>query len=239
MLSLIKNYLFPILFLSSGIATLWAERFIDDFSQLNKTLVTDICYPESVDAIRAILVRAYSEGKKVSIVGKRHSQGGHAFYSGSFVIDIGRFNKIINLNLDDKVITVQTGVTWNQIQEYINPHNLAIKVMQTANIFTVGGSLSVNAHGRDPHHGPLIETIRGIRIMLASGEVVHASRAENYELFKLAIGGYGLFGIIVEADIELTENVVYKKNAHNFFAQKLVYDPTELFMNHFYAQYCR
>lgn len=189
MLSSIKNYLFSILFLSSGIAPLWAERFIDDFSQLNKTLVTDICYPESVDAIRAILVRAYSEGKKVSIVGKRHSQGGHAFYSGSFVIDIGRFNKIINLNLDDKVINVQTGVTWNQIQEYINPHNLAIKVMQTANIFTVGGSLSVNAHGRDPHHGPLIETIRGIRIMLASGEVVHASIAENYELFKLAIGG--------------------------------------------------
>lgn len=215
MFSLIKNCFFLLLFLLlSGIGPLCAAQFIDDFSQLNKTQVADIGYPDSVDTIRDILIRAQREGKKISIAGQRHSQGGHAFYPDSLVIDITHFNKILHLNLDEKVITVQTGVTWNQIQEHINPYNLAIKVMQTANIFTVGGSLSVNAHGRDPHHGPLIETVRGIRIMLASGQVVHASRTENYELFKLAIGGYGLFGIIIEADIELTENVVYKKKAH-------------------------
>lgn len=212
-LAILKNYLFSILLLSY-LVPLCGTQYIDDFSQLNKTLVADVCYPESVNAIRDILVRAQQEGKKISIAGQRHSQGGHAFYPNSLVIDITHFNKILHLDLDEKVITVQTGVTWNQLQEYINPHNLAIKVMQTANVFTIGGSLSVNAHGRDPHHGPLIETIRGIRIMLASGEVVHASRTENYELFKLAIGGYGLFGIIIEADIELTENVVYKKKAH-------------------------
>lgn len=191
----------------------YSRTTIDDFSQLNTTTVDSIHYPSTVEEIRALVEDAKCSGKKVSVAGKRHSQGGHAFYADNVVIDIKNFNKIIQLNQQTKIITVQTGATWEQIQEFINPYKLAIKVMQTAQIFTVGGSLSVNAHGRDPNFGPLIETIQSLRILLASGEIVHASRTENYELFKLAIGGYGLFGIILEADIELTDNVVYKKSA--------------------------
>lgn len=184
---------------------------IDDFSQLNKTVVDKILYPRTIQEMQAIVAHATSTGKKISVAGKLHSQGGHAFYVDNVVIDIRNYNKIIKLDKKKKLITVQTGVTWEQIQKYINPYNLAIKVMQTAHIFTVGGSLSVNAHGRDPKFGPLIETIQAIRIVLASGEIVEASRTKNYELFRLAIGGYGLFGIILEADIQLTDNCIYQK----------------------------
>jgi len=188
--------------------------FINDFSQLNRTAVSDIVYPTTVAEIQAVLSRAKGENKKISVAGKRHSQGGHAFCPQAIVIDMCRFNRIINLNVADKVITVQTGATWDHIQHYINQYGLAIKVMQTAEIFTIGGSLSVNAHGRDPRFGPLIETVRAVRILLASGVIVEASRVQHYDLFKLAIGGYGLFGIILEADIELTENTVYQKSTH-------------------------
>jgi decaprenylphospho-beta-D-ribofuranose 2-oxidase len=187
-------------------------QIINDFSQLNQTIVDDIVYPTTIEDIQKILFRAKFENKKIAVAGKRHSQGGHAFCPGAIVIDIRKFNRILHLDLAKKIITVQTGATWEHIQNYIHPYGLAIKVMQTAHIFTVGGSLSVNAHGRDPRFGPLIETVRAIRILLASGEIVEASRAHNYELFRLAIGGYGLFGIILEADIELTENALYRKN---------------------------
>lgn len=189
------------------------SKIINDFSQLSKTTVSDICYPKTSAEIQEIVARAKRDGKKISVAGKRHSQGGHAFYADAVVIDTSNFNKILRLDARNKIITVQTGATWEQIQEYINPHKLALKVMQTTQIFSVGGSLSVNAHGRDPKHGPLIETIKAIRILLASGEIVQASRTENHELFSLAIGGYGLFGIILEADIELTDNIVYSKKA--------------------------
>jgi len=193
---------------------------INDFSQLNKTYISDIIYPTNIAEIQAALVRAKLESKKISIAGKRHSQGGHAFCPQAIVIDMCRFNRIINLNVADKIITVQTGATWDLVQHYIHHHGLAIKVMQTAEIFTIGGSLSVNAHGRDPRFGPLIETIRAVRILLASGTIVEASRAQNYDLFKLAIGGYGLFGIILEVDIELTDNTVYQKSVHTLQVDK-------------------
>ena len=84
--------------------------------------------------------------------------------------------------------------------------------MQYANVLSIGGALSVNANGIDPHNGPLIGTIQSIKIMNYKGEITKTSRTENPELFKLAIGGYGLFGIILEAEIALTENSLYERN---------------------------
>lgn len=186
---------------------------VDDFSQLNKTKVSNIYYPQTVNHFSRIINYAKANNKKISIAGQKHSQGGHAFCQNSILIDITNFNKILRLDLAKKTITVQTGITWEKIQEFINPYNLAIKVMQTTQIFTVGGSLSVNAHGRDPNYGPLIETIKSIKILLSNGKILKADRQVNYDLFKLAIGGYGLFGIILEAEIELTDNLIYQKES--------------------------
>jgi len=44
---------------------------------------------------------------------------------------------------------VESGIIWDKIQEAINPLGLALKAMQSDNIFTVAGSLAANAHGRD------------------------------------------------------------------------------------------
>lgn len=186
---------------------------INDISNLNLTQVNRIVSPTTVAELVHLVEAAKKDGLKVCMAGKRHSQGGHTFYPNAVVVDTNKLNKIICLDREKKVITVQPGVTWKQIQQYCNPYNLALKVTQTANIFTVGGSLSVNCHGRDPHYGPLIETIQSFRILLANGSLVNASRQENQELFSLAIGGYGLFGIITEVDIALTHNTVYRKKS--------------------------
>jgi FAD/FMN-containing dehydrogenase len=207
--SLIKHFFCLLFTLSLPINSIE----INDISNLNATPVARIVYPSTIQELIELVNAAKKDGLKVSMAGKRHSQGGHAFSEGNVVVDMNKLNKIIHFDSSNKLITVEPGVTWKQIQLYCNPHNLALKVTQTASIFTVGGSLSVNCHGRDPHYGPLIETIKGFRILLADGSIVNASRQENQELFSLAIGGYGLFGIITEIDILLTHNDVYDKNS--------------------------
>jgi FAD/FMN-containing dehydrogenase len=54
--------------------------------------------------------------------------------------------------------------------------------------------------------GPFGSTVRRFRIMLADGSVVTCSNSENAELFRLAVGGYGLFGIVIDADLAMVEN---------------------------------
>ncbi len=72
----------------------------------------------------------------------------------------------------------------------------------------------MNANGIDPNCGPLIETVHSLKIMKANGTIIQASRTEHEELFRLAIGGYGLFGIILEATLEVVKNDLYKKESH-------------------------
>jgi FAD/FMN-containing dehydrogenase len=120
------------------------------------------------------------------------------------------FNKIISLDTKDKSIEVQPGVTCEQIQNYTNSYGYAVKVMQASNVFTVGGSLGSNIHGNDPNYGTIIETVKSFDLMRADGSIVNVSREENPELFNLVIGGYGLFGVIIDIDLELTDNVIYE-----------------------------
>src|SRR5258706_5433588 len=116
------------------------------------------------------------------------------------------FNKVVRFSPQQRTIRVQTGIRWCDIQRFVDPHNLSVKIMQTYANFTVGGSLSVNVHGRYIGLGPLILSVRSIAIVLADGKLVEASPDSNPELFYGAIGGYGGLGVIVEAELELDED---------------------------------
>jgi decaprenylphospho-beta-D-ribofuranose 2-oxidase len=157
-----------------------------------------------------LLKEAREKHLTVSISGQRHSQGGHTYYKDGIVIDMTPYNKILSFDPRGKIITVQAGATWKDIQDYINPYGLSVKTMQSQNVFTVGGSVSINAHGRDIRNGSLIKSIESFRLLSADGQVRQVSRTENSELFPLALGGYGLFGVILDVTLTLTEDEVYR-----------------------------
>jgi decaprenylphospho-beta-D-ribofuranose 2-oxidase len=92
--------------------------------------------------------------------------------------------------------------------------------MQSQNIFTVGGSISINAHGRDIRNGSLIKSVESFRLLTADGNIKEVSRTENAELFPLALGGYGLFGIIVDVSLSLTVDEMYKVKTDSMSVQE-------------------
>ncbi len=196
---------------SQELSTKPNEKVVNDVSRLNPTKVQEVVRVENLEQLRQIITMAAKAKLKVAVAGKRHSQGGQTSYPNAIVLDMTGFNKILKLDTVGRAITVQSGVTWEQIQDYVNQHGLAVEVQQASNIFTVGGSLSVNAHGRDPRFGPLIQTVRGFRLLKPDGIVANVTRTENPELFSLVIGGDGLFGVILDVDLELTTNDVYRK----------------------------
>lgn len=188
-----------------------AQVVANDVSGLNPTEVQSIIAVRDIDQIKSALSFAAAHHLKISIEGKRHSQGGHTAAANGIVLDMTGFNRILNLDPQKKVITVESGATWKQIQDYVNPFGLAVAVQQSSNIFTVGGSMGVNAHGRDPRFGPVITTVNAFRLMKADGSVVNVSRTEDPELFSLVIGGYGLFGVVLDVDLQLVNDAVYAK----------------------------
>src|SRR5207248_224147 len=85
---------------------------------------------------------------------------------------------------------------------------LSPAVMQSNHDFSVGGTLCVNAHGWPVPYGPVGATARAFRLMLADGTVLTCSPKDNTELFNLAVGGYGLFGIVIDVELDAVENVL-------------------------------
>ncbi|WP_309728313.1 FAD-dependent oxidoreductase, partial [Chamaesiphon sp. OTE_75_metabat_556] len=138
---------------------------ITDASKLEPTQVAAIFQPQSVAEIRHLIATAQRTGHKISMSGARHSMGGQIAAPDSIHLDMLKFDRIV-YNADTTV-TVASGATWKQIQLELGKHGRAVRVMQDSNIFSVGGSLSVNAHGKDPRFGSLIESVVSFKLLNA------------------------------------------------------------------------
>lgn len=184
---------------------------VNDVSGLNPVVVGRVLAPTTTAEIVAA-VRKHPGS--ISVGGARHSMGGQIASRGSLHIDMRRFSRILAFEPAAKTITVQAGTRWRQIQERIDPANLSVKIMQTYSDFTVGGSLSVNAHGRYVGLGPVIQSVRSMNVVLPDGSVVHATPGTNAEIFNGVIGGYGGLGVITDVTLDLAENVRLKRHRH-------------------------
>ena len=179
------------------------ETVVNDITELNPVPMARVVTPHSVDDIIAAIKR--SSGP-ISIGGGRYSMGGQTAIDNGLQLDMREFDDVVSFDAGKREISVQPGITWREVQEYIDPYDLSVKIMQTYANFTVGGSLSVNVHGRYIGHGPIISSVKSIELVLADGSRATASRDDNPELFAAAIGGYGGIGVITKATLELAEN---------------------------------
>src|SRR6266852_880531 len=183
--------------------------FVNDASHLNKTSVYGVVHITSEDDIRNALQFARDHNLKVTCAGQQHSMGGQTFTHDGLVLDLRNFNHI-RLDKEHKSVNLQSGVRWWQLQQLLDTEGLSVKSMQSINIFSVGGTLSINAHGIDPMPGPIAPTVRSLRVMLSDGSTVQASPTENTELFRHVLGGYGLFGVILDVDLDIVDNEMYE-----------------------------
>jgi FAD/FMN-containing dehydrogenase len=185
----------------------------DDASRLNQTRVVEIWKVPADTAIaeaqlQELLRRAKEQNLGVSIAGAKHSMGGHTICPEGIVIDILPFNRL-ELDVGRKVLRAGAGARWSEILPYLDARGYSVAIMQSNNDFSVGGSLSVNCHGWQCRRAPIAESVLSFRLLKADGTVVTCSRTENAELFSLVLGGYGLFGIILDAELLVVANERY------------------------------
>ncbi|HXB42390.1 MAG TPA: FAD-binding oxidoreductase [Bacteroidia bacterium] len=212
------------------------SKIVNDITQLNPIKVSAIFSPTTTEEI---INAVKTHNGPISIGGGRYSMGGQTATEQALQIDMRGFDSVLHFSKSEKEITVQTGITWRKIQEFIDSHNLSVRIMQTYANFTVGGSLSVNVHGRYIGQGPIILSVKQIKIVLANGDLVTASPTENKEIFFGAIGGYGGLGVITQATLMLTDNIKVErtdkvlsiKEYRRFFVDNIRSDSTIIFHN--------
>ncbi|CAH0152752.1 Decaprenylphosphoryl-beta-D-ribose oxidase [Massilia sp. Bi118] len=176
---------------------------VANISQLYPVEVARIALPRSTEEV-AREVRAW--GGKVAVGGGRYSMGGQTAVALGLHLDMRGMNRLLHFDPVARTVRVQAGMTWRDLQDALDPAGLSVKSMQSYSNFTIGGAVSVNAHGRYTGTGPVGSTVRALRMVLADGAIVDASPNENTELFRAVVGGYGAVGVITEVELELVEN---------------------------------
>jgi FAD/FMN-containing dehydrogenase len=184
----------------------------DVHSQLNSARVWRIVTPENLDGVRAAIKAAQKEEHPVCISGARHAMGGQQFLADGLMIDTRKMSRVLAFDQEKGHIEVETGMQWPQLLHYLvsqqkgRERQWAFAQKQTgADKLTIGGCLSANIHGRGLKMPPFIGDVESFKLLTAKGDVVECSRSENQDLFRLAIGGYGLFGLITSATLRLVE----------------------------------
>jgi FAD/FMN-containing dehydrogenase len=182
----------------------------DIHSQLNPTRVRRIVRADSVQSIQRTIRQARSDGSAISIAGGMHAMGGQQFGSDTILLDTRAMNRVQSFDPARGLVEVEAGIQWPELVAYLietqqrERQQWGIIQKQTgADRLCIGGALAANVHGRGVHLKPIIGDVESFVLIDAEGSVRRCSRKENVELFRLAIGGYGLFGVIASVTLRL------------------------------------
>ncbi|HEX7977798.1 MAG TPA: FAD-binding oxidoreductase [Gemmatimonadaceae bacterium] len=209
---------------------------IDEVTRLHPVTMDRVVRPRTTEDIVAAVKATPGP---ISIGGGRYSMGGQTATPDGTQLDMRDFHGVVALDTAARTVTVKSGTRWRELQQVLDQHGLAVKIMQTYNTFTVGGALSVNAHGRYIGQGPLVRSVREITMVLADGSVVTASPTQNADLFYGAVGGYGALGVVALVTLDVAENSRVRRDDEKmpvadyltFFRKNVRDDSTVIFHN--------
>lgn len=188
------------------------RTILNDASGLNPTPVMRHVTPRTgatealIETLRAELRDAAASGRPVAVGAARHSMGGQSLARDGTAVTLE--GGPIAADSAARTYRVGAGARWSEVIRQLDRIGFSPAVMQSNNDFAVGSTFSVNAHGWPTPRGPFGSTVREIRLLLADGTLVTCSRTENPDLFGLAMGGYGLVGIVVDLVVEMVPNVL-------------------------------
>jgi FAD/FMN-containing dehydrogenase len=186
----------------------------DIHSRLNATRVAEIVRPVSIEELRSAIGRAAAARRAVAVAGGRHAMGGQQFAEDALLVDTRSLDRVTAFDRENGVISVEGGIQWPALLAYLDEtqrgesRQWGIFQKQTgADRLSVAGALSCNAHGRGLTLKPIIQQVVAFDLLDADGHVRRCSRTQNRELFTLAVGGYGLLGVITQVQLQLRPRV--------------------------------
>ena len=117
-------------------------------------------------------------------------------------------NHFVNFNEHSGRLRCEAGVLLRDIQRLLIPRGWALPVTPGSQMVTVGGAIANDVHGKNHHLlGSFGDHIQSIRLIRTDGTEIECGPSLNTEWFAATVGGLGLTGLIVEAEIQLRPTI--------------------------------
>ena len=160
----------------------------------------------TLERLRSALAEARSTGRPFIASTARHSMGGQSLARDGIVATLDQ--QWLEADTAGKSYRVGAGTRWSVVITKLDDLGFSPAVMQSNNDFGVASTFSVNAHGWPVPFSGCGSTVRACSMLLPDGTSLDCSRTENADLFRHAMGGYGLFGVITELELDMVPNVL-------------------------------
>jgi glycolate dehydrogenase FAD-linked subunit len=169
-----------------------------------------VVMPANVREVSQVMHYCFEAGLKVFPRGAGTSlTGGAVAAEDGIVLCLSRMNEILDLNVEDRSIRVQAGISNAAVSRVAAVHGLCFAPDPASRIAaTIGGNIATNASGsRVGHVGATAQHVTAMQLVLVDGEVVDIGggelEASGLDLAGLVIGSEGLLGVVVEATLQL------------------------------------
>lgn len=187
----------------------------DVHSRLNPTLHARVEVPRSPGHVATVLQAADRARQRVAIAGAQHAMGGQQFATRGWLIDSSAMDRVLGFDPEHGLVRCEAGMRWPALQRFLveqrDPagEGWALRQKQTgADDFSLGGALAANIHGRGLDLRPFVEDVEAFTLVTPDGEIHAVDRRRAPELFALAIGGYGMFGVVTDVTLRLARRQV-------------------------------
>ena len=168
-------------------------------------------WPINREQISAILKLANQEKIPVIARGAGTSLAGLTVpQQGGVILDLGRMNEIIEINIEDRLAVVQPGVVYDDLARALAPQGFFFPPDPASGaVCTLGGNVATNAGGiKGAKYGTTKDYVLGLEVVLADGRILHTGSncmksVSGYDLTRLFVGSEGTLGVITEITLKI------------------------------------
>lgn len=188
--------------------------------------VADVVSASEPDAIAQAVAQSGPRGAIARGLGR--SYGAAAQNAGGTVIEIASDSNSegadLIFSLETGILDVASSVSLDAILRFCVPRGWFIPVTPGTRFVTVGGAIASDVHGKNHHvDGSFGQHVVSMTVLLSSGEIVELSPEQNPVWFWATVGGMGLTGIVLRAQvallpIETSQVLVETQRLENFDA---------------------
>lgn len=150
--------------------------------------------PKTLEELKQQIKNAASQGWKIHAIGKGHSLSDIGCTDGC-LLNLKHLNKILSVNLEQKSVRVETGISLRDLNKQLAQHGLSLPNQPSIDQISVGGVLSTATHGTG-HTGTLSSFIKEMELITYDGNTLNLSQNSHDEYFAAAKVSLGALGVI-------------------------------------------